>query len=160
MPSSPRSAGNQSPLKQVMAAPPCSTWTASSLRTGSSMNLRSSMLIAGYPSSDFTSACDDLMALAMPRLRTGANHRPAGSSSCASAIGGSGFTYTALDLVMAANDCDLDTAFKFLSDHTGWVSERAIFVDAATVLGPAPTEEQSEEQAKEQAKEPAKAPET
>src|SRR5262249_7234694 len=38
--------------------------------------------------------------------------------------GGDGFTYTALDLVMAANDCDLDTAFKFLSDHTGWVGER------------------------------------
>jgi hypothetical protein len=55
--------------------------------------------------------------------------------------GGDGFTYTALDLVMAANDCDLDTAFKFLSDHTGWVSERVILVDAAIVLGPAPTEE-------------------
>jgi hypothetical protein len=51
--------------------------------------------------------------------------------------GGDGFTYTALDLVMAANACDLDTAFKFLSDHTGWVSERGILVDAATVLGPA-----------------------
>jgi Bifunctional DNA primase/polymerase, N-terminal len=33
--------------------------------------------------------------------------------------GGDGFTYTPIDLVMAANDCDLDTAFKFLSDHTG-----------------------------------------
>jgi len=65
--------------------------------------------------------------------------------------GGGGFTYTALDLVMAANDCDLDTAFKFLSDHTGWASERVILVDAATVLGPAPTEEQPEEQAEKQA---------
>src|SRR5262249_25475564 len=33
---------------------------------------------------------------------------------------GAGGTYTPLDLVMVANDCDLDTAFKFLSDHTGW----------------------------------------
>src|SRR5262249_23022094 len=80
--------------------------------------------------------------------------------------GGSGFTYTALDLVMAANDCDLDTAFKFLSDHTGWASERVILVDAATVLGAAPTavetptEGQPEEQPEEQAKEPAQAPET
>src|SRR5215831_5246883 len=49
--------------------------------------------------------------------------------------GGDGFTYTALDLVMAANDCDLDTAFKFLSDHTGWVSGRVNLIDAA---GPAP----------------------
>src|SRR6516164_3616597 len=38
--------------------------------------------------------------------------------------GGNGFTYTPLDLVMAANDCDLDTAFKFLSEHTGWAGER------------------------------------
>src|SRR5262245_59524377 len=77
--------------------------------------------------------------------------------------GGDGFTYTALDLVMTANDCDLDTAFKFLSDHTGWVSERVILVDAATVLGPA--KEQPEEQAeepvralKEQAEEPTAEP--
>src|SRR5262249_31554953 len=59
--------------------------------------------------------------------------------------GGDGFTYTALDLVMAANDCDLDTAFKFLSDHTGWVNERVIFVDAATVLGAAAAETSTEE---------------
>jgi hypothetical protein len=50
--------------------------------------------------------------------------------------GGDGFTYTPLDLVMAANDCDLDTAFKFLSDHTGWASEQVVLVDAAAVLGP------------------------
>ena len=25
---------------------------------------------------------------------------------------------------MAAHGCDLDTAFKFLSDHTGWAGER------------------------------------
>ena len=43
---------------------------------------------------------------------------------------------TPLDLVMAANDCDLDTAFKFLSDHTGWASEQVVLVDAAAVLGP------------------------
>ena len=24
---------------------------------------------------------------------------------------------------MAAHDCDLDTAFKFLSEHTGWAGE-------------------------------------
>src|SRR5262245_28112497 len=63
--------------------------------------------------------------------------------------GGDGFTYTALDLVMAANDCDLNTAFKFLSDHTGWASARVILVDAATVLGPTP-EEQAEKQALEE----------
>src|SRR5262249_18800726 len=40
-----------------------------------------------------------------------------------------GFTYTPLDLVMAANDCDLDTAFKFLSEHTGWAGERIELVD-------------------------------
>src|SRR5215510_6403421 len=73
--------------------------------------------------------------------------------------GGDGFTYTALDLVMAANDCDLDTAFKFLSDHTGWASERVILVDATTVLGSTPTavETPTEEQPEEQAEEPAKA---
>jgi len=37
--------------------------------------------------------------------------------------GGAGFTYTPLDLVMAASDCDLDTAFKFLSQATGWAGE-------------------------------------
>jgi uncharacterized protein DUF3987/bifunctional DNA primase/polymerase-like protein len=38
--------------------------------------------------------------------------------------GSAGFTYTPLDLVMAANDCDLDTAFKFLSQHSGWAGKR------------------------------------
>src|SRR5262245_27923059 len=51
--------------------------------------------------------------------------------------GGDGFTYTALDLVMAANDCDLDTAFKFLSEHTGWAGAQIFLVDAANVLEPA-----------------------
>ena len=37
---------------------------------------------------------------------------------------GNGQGYTPLDLVMAAHECDLDTAFKFLSDHTGWAGER------------------------------------
>ncbi|HEX2337256.1 MAG TPA: hypothetical protein VHI72_12345, partial [Hyphomicrobiaceae bacterium] len=49
--------------------------------------------------------------------------------------GGNGFTYTPLDLVMAANDCDLDTAFKFLSEHTGWAGDR-IVIEAP---GPEPT---------------------
>ena len=31
--------------------------------------------------------------------------------------------YTPLDLVMAACDCDLDTAFRFLSERLGWTSE-------------------------------------
>src|SRR5262249_8820872 len=43
--------------------------------------------------------------------------------------GGNGFTYTPIDLVMAANDCDLDTAFKFLSEHTGWAGERIELVN-------------------------------
>ena len=43
--------------------------------------------------------------------------------------GGDGFTYTPLDLVMAANDCDLDTAFKFLSEHTGWAGERIELIE-------------------------------
>src|SRR5262249_59376419 len=43
--------------------------------------------------------------------------------------GGNGFTYTPIDLVMAANDCDLDTAFKFLSEHTGWIGKRIELVD-------------------------------
>src|SRR5215471_4912074 len=43
--------------------------------------------------------------------------------------GGNGFTYTPLDLVMAASDCDLDTAFKFLSEHTGWAGERIELVN-------------------------------
>lgn len=86
MPSSPCSAGNRSPLKRVMAVAPRSTRTASSHRTGNSMNLRSSILIAGYPSSDFTSAGGDPMAVAMPRSRTGGNPRPDGRSTYASAI--------------------------------------------------------------------------
>jgi hypothetical protein len=44
--------------------------------------------------------------------------------------GSAGFTYTPLDLVMAANDCDLDTAFKFLSEHTGWAGAPIVLVDA------------------------------
>src|SRR5262245_14401103 len=73
--------------------------------------------------------------------------------------GGEGFTYTPLDLVMAANDCDLDTAFKFLSDHTGWAREQIFLVDATTVLGPAPTavETPTEELPEERAEAPAKA---
>ena len=31
--------------------------------------------------------------------------------------------YTPLDLVMAACDCDLDTAFRFLSERLGWTSD-------------------------------------
>ena len=31
--------------------------------------------------------------------------------------------YTPLDLVMAACDCDLDTAFRFLSERLGWASD-------------------------------------
>jgi len=31
--------------------------------------------------------------------------------------------YTPLDLVMTACDCDLDTAFRFLSERLGWVSD-------------------------------------
>ena len=52
--------------------------------------------------------------------------------------GGDGFTYTPIDLVMAANDCDLDTAFKFLSDHTGWAGEQIVLVEATNVLRSAP----------------------
>src|SRR5215831_6933016 len=57
--------------------------------------------------------------------------------------GGNGFTYTPLDLVMAANDCDLDTAFKFLSEHTGWAGERIELVhepepDPRSQLSPQP----------------------
>ena len=37
---------------------------------------------------------------------------------------GNGRGYTPIDLVMAAHGCDLDTAFKFLSDNTGWAGER------------------------------------
>src|SRR5262249_29339925 len=54
--------------------------------------------------------------------------------------GGDGFTYTPLDLVMAANDCDLDTAFKFLSDHTGWAGApiaSIVLVDTVTAPKPA-----------------------
>jgi len=80
--------------------------------------------------------------------------------------GGSGFTYTPLDLVMAADDCDLDTAFKFLSDHTGWAGERIQLVDAAAVLGQTPAAPIAEpiavepiaEPATEEPKEPAKEP--
>ena len=65
--------------------------------------------------------------------------------------GGNGFTYTPLDLVMAANDCDLDTAFKFLSDYTGWAGAPIALVPA-DVLGGAieePVKGPSEESAAE-----------
>jgi len=44
---------------------------------------------------------------------------------------------------MAANDCDLDTAFKFLSEHTGWAGERIELVhepepDPRSQLSPQP----------------------
>ena len=58
--------------------------------------------------------------------------------------GGDGFTYTPLDLVMAANDCDLDTAFKFLSDHTGWAGERIELVDEPEPGPPQPQSPTSE----------------
>ena len=41
---------------------------------------------------------------------------------------GNGRGYTPLDLVMAAHDCDLDTAFKFLSDRTGWAGKPIVLV--------------------------------
>ena len=41
---------------------------------------------------------------------------------------GNGRGYTPIDLVMAAHDCDLDTAFKFLSDHTGWAGKPIVLV--------------------------------
>src|SRR5262249_37293006 len=43
--------------------------------------------------------------------------------------GGDGFTYTPLDLVMAANDCDLHTPFKVLRDPTGWGGAPIVLVD-------------------------------
>src|SRR5262249_35874819 len=52
--------------------------------------------------------------------------------------GGNGFTYTPLDLVMAANDCDLDTAFKFLSEHTRGAGERIELVDKPEPQSPEP----------------------
>jgi hypothetical protein len=55
--------------------------------------------------------------------------------------GGPGFTYTPLDLVMAANDCDLDTAFKFLSQHTGWVGERIELIETSELENPPPAAE-------------------
>ena len=48
--------------------------------------------------------------------------------------GGTGFTYTPLDLVMAASDCDLDTAFKFLSEATGWA--KGIWIDELASVTP------------------------
>src|SRR5262249_53233301 len=53
--------------------------------------------------------------------------------------GSDGLTYTPLDLVMAANGCALAAAFRFLSDHAGWVGGRIILVEAATAPEPAPT---------------------
>ena len=39
--------------------------------------------------------------------------------------------YTPLDLVMAACDCDLDTAFRFLSERLGWASDLDLSATAA-----------------------------
>ena len=39
--------------------------------------------------------------------------------------------YTPLDLVMAACDCDLDTAFRFLSERLGWTSDLDLSATAA-----------------------------
>src|SRR3954452_7810008 len=47
---------------------------------------------------------------------------------------GNGRGYTPLDLVMVAHGCDLDTAFKFLSQHTGWAGER---IEILSEPGPA-----------------------
>jgi hypothetical protein len=49
---------------------------------------------------------------------------PAGIRDFGAGGVGNGRGYTPLDLVMAAHGCDLDTAFKFLSQHTGWAGER------------------------------------
>ena len=78
-------------------------------------------------------------AAATRRWHTGDRPRPVVPTRCASSISRScppaSATlairrrrqrldgYTPLDLVMAAHGCDLDTAFKFLSDHTGWAGE-------------------------------------
>jgi len=51
---------------------------------------------------------------------------------------GAGGTYTPLDLVMAANDCDLDTAFKFLSEHTGWTG--AVWINGSGTVPPTAAE--------------------
>jgi hypothetical protein len=48
---------------------------------------------------------------------------PAGIRDFGDGGAGNGRGYTPLDLVMAAHGCDLDTAFKFLSDHAGWAGE-------------------------------------
>ena len=53
---------------------------------------------------------------------------PAGIRDFGAGGVGNGRGYTPLDLVMAAHDCDLDTAFKFLSDHTGWAGEPIVLV--------------------------------
>ena len=53
---------------------------------------------------------------------------PAGIRDFGAGGVGNGHGYTPLDLVMAAHGCDLDTAFKFLSDHTGWAGERIVLV--------------------------------
>jgi hypothetical protein len=49
---------------------------------------------------------------------------PAGIRDFGAGGVGNGRGYTPLDLVMAAHGCDLDTAFKFLSQHTGWIGGR------------------------------------
>lgn len=52
-------------------------------------------------------------------------------------------TYSPLDLVMAAADCDLDTAFKFIADALGWWNqpiELALTVPASTAVATVPAE--------------------
>ena len=61
---------------------------------------------------------------------------PAGIRDFGAGGVGNGQGYTPLDLVMAAHGCDLDTAFKFLSDHTGWAGERI-----ELLIGPEPKPE-------------------
>ena len=64
---------------------------------------------------------------------------------------GRGGTYTPLDLVMAADGCDLDTAFKFLSDHTGWANAPAWGDGSAKGETPAPAESAEKIEAAESA---------
>jgi hypothetical protein len=71
---------------------------------------------------------------------------------------GSGRGYTPIDLVMAAHSCDLDTAFKFLSDQTGWggeVTELTAETEIAPATEPKPNPEVAAEPAVEAAAKPA-----
>src|SRR5262249_34316394 len=61
--------------------------------------------------------------------------------------------YTPLDLVMAACDCDLDTAFRFLSERLGWASDLDLSAlrppaDEAAAAGAAKPEAQIDELAR------------